>query len=198
LLSKDHQVLGTFAIYYSEPRTPSESDLRLIEGAGNIAVIAIEGERARAALAKATEELKKSEAELRMIVDAIPQNVGVLTPEGRNLYANRAIMEYTGLTREEVMADEFRQRVFHPEDVERLREERQQALARGIPFQNEQRLRRKDGQYRWFLFQYNPLRDECGEVIRWYATGTDIEDRKQAEERARKENLALREEIVRS
>jgi PAS domain S-box-containing protein len=198
LLSKDHQVLGTFAIYYSEPRTPSESDLRLIEGAGYIAVIAIEGERARAALAKATEELKKSEAELRMIVDAIPQNVGVLTPEGRNLYANRAIMEYTGLTREEVMADEFRQRVFHPEDVERLREERQQALARGIRFQNEQRLRRKDGQYRWFLFQYNPLRDECGEVIRWYATGTDIEDRKQAEERARKENLALREEIVRS
>jgi formate hydrogenlyase transcriptional activator len=97
-----------------------------------------------------------------------------------------------------VMADDFRERVFHPEDVEKLREERQQALARGIPFQNEQRLRRKDGQYRWFLFQYNPLRDERGEVIRWYATGTDIEDRKQAEERARKENLALREEIVRS
>jgi formate hydrogenlyase transcriptional activator len=198
LLSKDHQVLGTFAIFCREPRTPSESDLRLIEGAGHIAVIAIEGERARAALAKATEELKKSEAELRMIVDAIPQGVAVLTPDGRNLYANRALMEYTGLTREEVMADDFRERVFHPEDVEKLREERQQALARGIPFQNEQRLRRKDGQYRWFLFQYNPLRDERGEVIRWYATGTDIEDRKQAEERARKENLALREEIVRS
>lgn len=77
LLSKDHQVLGTFAIYYSEPRTPGESDLRLIEGAGHIAVIAIAGERARAALAKATEELKRSEAELRTIVDAISQSVSV-------------------------------------------------------------------------------------------------------------------------
>ena len=198
LLSKDNQVLGTFAIYYSQPRTPGESDLRLIEGAGHIAVIAIEGERARAALAKATEELKKSEGELRMIVDAIPQSVSVLTPDGRNIYQNQALMDYTGLTKEEVMAEDFRARVFHPEDVQRLRKERQQGLACGVPFQNEQRARRKDGQYRWFLIQYNPLLDERGEVIRWYATGTDIEDRKQAEERARKENLALREEIDRS
>jgi formate hydrogenlyase transcriptional activator len=56
-------------------------------------------------------------------------------------------------------------------------------------------VRRKDGHYRWFLVQYNPLRDERGEVIRWYATGTDIEDRKQAEERTRQENVALREQI---
>jgi formate hydrogenlyase transcriptional activator len=198
LLSKEHQVLGTFAIYCKEPRTPGESDLRLIEGAGHIAVIAIEGERARAALAKATEELKKSEAELRMIVDAIPQLVAVLTPDGRNIYANQALMEYTGLTREEVMANDLRGRIFHPEDIERLRGERQQALARGVPFQNESRARRKDGQYRWFLFQYNPFQDQRGEVIRWYVTATDIEDRKKAEERTRKENLALREEIVRS
>jgi formate hydrogenlyase transcriptional activator len=197
LLSKDHEVLGTFAIYYRQPRTPDESDFRLLEGASHIAVIAIEGERARAALAKATEELKKSEAELRMMVDAIPQSITVLRPDGRNIYANQSLIEYTGLTREEVMAEDFRARVFHPEDVERLREERQQALARGVPFQNEQRARRKDGQYRWLLIQYNPLRDERGEVIRWYATGTDIEDRKRAEERAREENFALREEIVR-
>jgi formate hydrogenlyase transcriptional activator len=198
LLSKDRQVLGTFAIYYREPRSPNESDLRLIEGAGHIAVIAIEGERARVALAKATEELKKSEAELRMIVDAIPQGVAVLTPDGKNIYANQALMEYTGLSREEVMAADFRVRVFHPEDIDRVREERQAGLAGGVAFQNEQRGRRKDGQYRWFLIQYNPLRDERGEVIRWYATTTDIDDRKQAEERARKENLALREEIDQS
>jgi formate hydrogenlyase transcriptional activator len=198
LVSKDHQVLGTFAIYYTQPRAPSESDLELIQRAGQVAVIAVEGERARTALAKAVEEVKKSEVELRTIINAIPQTIVVLGPDGKNLYANQALMDYTGLTREEVMADAFRGRVFHPEDVDRLREERQQALARGVAFQNEQRARRKDGQYRWFLIQYNPLRDERGEVIRWYATGTDIEDRKQAEERARKENLALREEIDRS
>jgi formate hydrogenlyase transcriptional activator len=59
----------------------------------------------------------------------------------------------------------------------------------------ELRARRRDGQYRWFLVRYNPLRDEQGRILRWYATGTDIEDRKQAEERVRNENLALREEI---
>jgi formate hydrogenlyase transcriptional activator len=111
---------------------------------------------------------------------------------------NRVALEYTGLTRSEVLAPGYRARVFHPDDVERLRDERQKALSRGTPFENEQRVRRSDGQYRWFLIRYNPLRDEKGQTIRWYATGTDIEDRKQAEERVRSENLALREEIDRS
>jgi formate hydrogenlyase transcriptional activator len=79
--------------------------------------------------------------------------------------------------------------------VERLREQRNEALARGVPFENEQRALGKDGKYRWFLMRYNPLRDDEENIIRWYATGTDIEDRKQTEERMRDENLALREQI---
>ncbi len=195
LLSKDRQVLGTFGMYYSEPRSPDDTDLRLIEGAGHVAVIAIEGERSHAEISKAHEEIAKSEAELRTIIDAIPQLIVVLGPTGKTLYANQAVMKYTGLTRAEVIAGDFRSRVFHPEDVERLRDERTSALSRGMPFENEQRARRKDGQYRWMLVQYNPLRDQQGNILRWYATGTDIEDRKQAEERTKKENLALREEI---
>src|SRR5437870_13149928 len=105
------------------------------------------------------------------------------------------MLDYTGLTLDEVMAADFRARVYHPDDVEKLHDERQEALARGLPFANEQRARRHDGQYRWRLIQYNPLRDDQGQILRWYATGTDIEDRKQAEERTRKENFALREEI---
>src|SRR4029077_15579092 len=97
-----------------------------------------------------------------------------------------------------VITSDFRARIFHPEDLERLREERRAALARGLPFEIEQRALRKDGQYRWFLIRYNPFRDEHGRLVRWYATGTDIEDRKQAEERMRNENLALREEIDRA
>ena len=108
------------------------------------------------------------------------------------------MLAYTGLTLEEVMAADFRARVYHPDDVERLHDERQEALARGIPFANEQRARRHDGQYRWRLIQYNPLRDEQGQILRWYATGTDIDERKQAEERMRHENLALREDIARA
>jgi formate hydrogenlyase transcriptional activator len=194
LLSKSQEVLGTFAMFYAEPRSPSESDLQLIEGAGHVAVIAIEGERARTALEKASEEIKKSEAELRTIIDAIPQLIVVLGADGKFLYANRAVVEYTGLTKEEVRSESFRD-IFHPEDSERLRDERDAGISRGVPFEYERRVRRKDGQYRWFLAQHKPLLDERGEVIRWYATGTDIDDRKQAEERTRQENFALREEI---
>jgi PAS domain S-box-containing protein len=194
LLSKNQQVLGTFGMYYAEPRTPSENDLRLIEGAGHIAVIAIEGERAQAALTKAFDEIAKSEAELRTILDAIPQLITAIGANGNFLYANRAVREYTGLTVEELRSESL-QPVFHAEDSERLWDEREAAISRGVPFQYERRVRRRDGQYRWFLVQYNPLRDEQGEVIRWYATGTDIDDRKQAEERTREENFALREQI---
>src|SRR5258705_6444994 len=105
------------------------------------------------------------------------------------------MLDFSGLTMREVMAADFRTRFFHPEDVERLRDERQQALSRGLPFENEQRVRSRDGQYRWFLINYKPLRNDEGQIIRWYATGTDIEDRKQAEEQIRSETLALREEI---
>src|SRR5207245_1050451 len=73
--------------------------------------------------------------------------------------------------------------------------ERARGLAREAPFQLEQRTRGRDGRYRWFLVHYKPLRDDQGHILRWYATGTDIEDRKRAEEQIRGENLALREEI---
>jgi formate hydrogenlyase transcriptional activator len=143
----------------------------------------------------AEERIRQNERELRQIVDTIAQLVVFLSPDGTALYANRYTLEYTGLTLEDVKAESFRDRVFHPEDVERLRDERRKALSLGIPFENEQRARRKDGQYRWFFIRYNALRDEQGRPIRWYVTGIDIEDRKQAEEEIRKENLALRGEI---
>jgi PAS domain S-box-containing protein len=132
------------------------------------------------------------------IIDAMPHCIMVLSAEGRALDANLVTLAYTGLSLEEVQSDAWRTRIFHPDDVERLRDAQQRALARSMPFQNEQRARRKDGQYRWFLMQYNPLLDDDGRVIRWCATGTDIEDRKRIEDRIRGENAALREEIDRS
>jgi formate hydrogenlyase transcriptional activator len=311
-------------MYYTEPRTPSETDLRLIEGAGHIAVIAIEGERSQEALRSAFEEIRNSETKLRKIIDtiptlawcslpdgtgifwnrrwheytglslevvrgwgwqdaihpedlkeitdkwlgflaagqpgevegrlrrfdgvyrwflfraeplrdesgnivnwygtdtdiedlkraeaklrqdeeelrrmtdAIPQIIIVLNPDGKAIYANRVALKYTGLSLDEVLADDFRARVFHPDDVQRFREERHKILSGTAPFENEQRARGKDGRYRWFLIRYNPLPDESGKVMRWYATGTDIDDRKRNEERTRNENVALREEIEHS
>src|SRR5881409_3203897 len=143
-------------------------------------------------------KLRQDERELRRITDAIPQTIVVQGPDGSPIYANQAVLDYTGLTMEDVITSDFRARIFHPEDLERLREERRAALARGLPFEIEQRALRKDGQYRWFLIRYNAFRDEQGRLVSWYATGTDIDDRKRAEDRTRNENVALREEIVRS
>src|SRR5713226_35300 len=142
-------------------------------------------------------KLREDERELRRITDSIPQAIVVQDPSGTPTYANQAALDYTGLAAEDVIAPDFRERIFHPDDLERLREERKAALGRGIPFEIEQRARRKDGQYRWFLVRYNPFRNDEGQVTRWYATGTDIDDRVRAEERTRNENLALREQIDR-
>jgi PAS domain S-box-containing protein len=134
--------------------------------------------------------IARSEAELRTIIDAIPQLIIALGADGNFLNANQAVLEYTGLTREEVSSQSFGE-VFHSEDTARLRDQRDVAILRGAPFEYERRVRRRDGQYRWLLVQYNPLRDERGKVIRWYATGTDIHDRKHAEDRMRNENVAF-------
>jgi formate hydrogenlyase transcriptional activator len=147
-----------------------------------------------AALAKAHDEIAKSEAELRTVIDAIPQLIIAIGADGNFLYANQAVLEYIGITKDEVGSERFRE-AFHPEDSERLREERDTGILRGAPFEYERRVRRRDGDYRWLLVQYKPLLGEKGEVIRWYATGTDIHDRKRAEERTRQENFALREQI---
>ena len=205
LTSKTGELLGTFAMYYPIPRRPTTRELRLIEDAGHIAIIAIESERARAALKQAllevqssAERLRRDEQELRQITDAIPQTIIVLRSDGALLYANQAVLDFTGLTMEEVLAPGFRARIFHPEDVARVADERRTGLSGTQPFENEQRARRHDGQHWWFLIRYNPLRDEHGTVIRWYATGTDIDDRKRAEERIRSENIALREDADRA
>src|SRR5580658_6536959 len=148
-------------------------------------------------LKQTEEKLREDERELRQITDAIPQAVVVQDPSGLPIYANRAALDYTGLAADDVIAPNFRDRIFHPEDVEKFRNERKAALARGVPFEFEHRALRKDGQYRWFLIQYNPFHNERGQVTRWYATGTDIDDRVRAEQRTRNENVALREQIDR-
>jgi formate hydrogenlyase transcriptional activator len=148
-------------------------------------------------LKRAEAKLRQDEEELRRMTDAIPQTIIVLNPDGKAIYANRVALEYTGLSLDDVRADDFRARVFHPDDEQRFREERHKALSGTAPFENEQRALGKDGKYRWFLVRYNPLLDETGNIIRWYATGTDIDDRKRNEDRTRNENLALREQIDR-
>jgi formate hydrogenlyase transcriptional activator len=144
------------------------------------------------------QKLRQEEADLRTITDAIRQSIVVLAPDGTTLYANRVALDHTGVTPGEVNNEGFLVRAFHPEDIDRVRDERRVGLLEGVPFELEMRSLFKNGQYRWQLIQYNPLKDERGQIIRWYATATDIDDRKRTEERLRNENLVLREEIDRS
>ena len=146
----------------------------------------------------AEEKLRQDERELRQITDAIPHNIVVMEPDGTRLYANRTFHEYTGIKPEDVNSDSFHAEKVHPDDLERLNNERQTGLERSEPFEIESRARGKDGRYRWFIVRYSPFRDEQGRLVRWYATGTDIDDRKRREERTQNENLVLREEIERS
>jgi len=141
---------------------------------------------------QAEEKIRRSELEVRQILDFAPQQVAVLGPDGSRLYVNQAALDYHGLTLEEWRISGPR---FHPDDWERLTIETQSKFLSGAPHETEARLLRKDGKYRWFLLRYNPLRDEQGHLVRWYLALTDIEDRKQAEQRLHDENVALREEI---
>ena len=144
----------------------------------------------------AQQKLKQDEAELRQLINFVPEHVLVMDADGRRLYENQAMREYFGTSLEDIRAKDFYRKFVHPDDVASgALEERERAVSRGAAWEGELRLRRKDGEYRWFLIRSNPLRDQEGNVIRRYATATDIEDRKRAEERVQKENVALREEI---
>ena len=146
------------------------------------------------------EDLKRAERELRQLIDFLPQHVVVLDKGGTLLQANKTMLDYMGLTLDEMKGGETPERLIrdvHPEDLERLEKERSAGLSKGRPFEIDRRLLGKDGRYRWFLFRYNPLLNEAGDIVRWFATATDVEDRKQAEDRMRNETVALREQIDR-
>src|SRR6204780_4129663 len=143
---------------------------------------------------QAEEKIREQGLELRQIMDAAPQFLFVLGSDGSRLYANQSVLEFRGQTVEEWQKLDFRER-FHPDDVERMAREREQAVSSRSPFETEARMLRHDGKYRWFLFRYKPLKDQLGRVTRWVVPAIDIDDRKRSEERLQQENVALREEI---
>ena len=141
----------------------------------------------------AEEKIREQDAEFRHMLDLMPQYLGVLGADGTPLYANRASLDYLGVT-----LDEWRQRPIgtdvHPDDVDRLN----RASANSSAYELELRVRRGDGSFRWFLARFNPLLDEKGQLTRWYIASTDIDDRKRVEDRLQQENVALREEVDRT
>jgi formate hydrogenlyase transcriptional activator len=144
---------------------------------------------------RAEDKIREQEAELRQILDLTPQLIAVFGPHYRErLFINRIALEYHGLTLDE-WRDAAPGALGHPDDSKRVQAMWDRAISSGPAFESEGRLRKSDGSYRWFLIRYNPVRDEEGKVLRWYAACADIDDRKRDEERLQQENVALREEI---
>src|SRR6266478_2055022 len=132
-------------------------------------------------VAERTSELRRSERELRDVIDTIPALVWSALPDGSNTYVNKRFVEYTGSSAEQTAGSGW-QALIHPDDLERHAGRWIEAVATGKPHESEVRSRRSDGQYRWQLDRGVPLRDEDGTIVKWYGVTTDIEDRKRAEE----------------
>ena len=188
ILSDDNTVLGTFAMYYAEPRLPSPEHIRLIDMATQMARVAIE--------AKGKEEeiqalSRQKEDHLRLVIGTIPTMAWSILPGGAVDFVNQRWLDYTGFSLEKALEEV--NRTVHPEDLPSVMEKWLVDMAAGEPCEYELRLRRADGEYRWFLIRTVPLRDEQGKIVKWYGTATDIEDRKRAEDALRESEEKFRQ-----
>ena len=172
LASKD-LVLGTFAIYWREPRSPTKCDEKIIEQITHLAAVAIERKRNETAL-------QESERRFRRIVDTVPGLVCTLSAAGEVELLNRQVLEYFGKTAEELKNWGTSDAV-HPEDLPRVMDAWRLSVETGQPYVLELRQRRADGVYRWFQSSPLPARDAGGRITGWYMLLTDIDDRKRAE-----------------
>jgi len=201
ILASHGFVSGTFAIYWREPRSPTECDQRVIGQITHLAAVAIERKRNEAAL-------RENEERFRLIVDTIPGFLFTLSATGEVELLNRPALEYFGKP-----IEEFKNRIIfdavHPDDLPRVIDAWRRWLETGQPHDLELRQRRADGAYRWFQSRALPARDTEGRITGWYILLTDIEDRKRAEgelekafeeikrlkDRLHDENVVLREQI---
>jgi len=139
---------------------------------------------------KAEEAILASEAKLRQVIDTIPALAWCNLPDGPNEFLSKRWHEYTGLSPDESHGWGW-QASFHPEDLPPLMKRWQEMLVSGVPDEIEARIRRHDGTYRWFLIRAEPFRDESGQIVRWYGTSTDIDDRKRAEQHLQRSEAFL-------
>jgi PAS domain S-box-containing protein len=146
---------------------------------------------AREELQQAFDEIKKSEDRLRLVIDTIPTLVWRAKSDGVPDFLNQPALDYTGLSPDQ--AELGWPRAFHPDDKKGMLMKWSAIRASGKPGELEARLRRFNGEYRWFLFRAVPLRDEQGNIVKWYGSSTDIEDRKRAEEALRESEQRFRD-----
>ena len=186
------EILGVLAVFSREALC--QQDFEWLRIFADQVAVAITNARAFEKIRQSEEALIERERQLQQIVDIVPQHMVLLETDFRNSYGNHTAGEYFGHVERTSPAD-FLKKTTHPEDTERLLAWLLRTMGGDQADETEVRIRRRDGQYRWFLHQLTPLRDDRGSVTRWCLTRVDIDDRRQAAERTQRENVALREEI---
>lgn len=141
---------------------------------------------------RAEARVSQTEAELRLAMDSIPALAWSAGVDGSADFVNRGWTEFTGLSLEETKGAGWSTRI-HPDDRAKFVDKYLKAVEAGVPYEDEGRIRRADGQYRWFLVRATPLRDQAGKIAKWYGTCTDIEDRRRAEDALRDSEQRFRD-----
>jgi two-component system sensor histidine kinase/response regulator len=177
ILSSTAEVLGTFAMYYRQPRQPTPRDLRVVDIVARTVAVAIERSRAE-------EALRESEQRWRSLTEALPQLVWTAAPDGSCDYFSTQWTQYTGTPESELLGWRWLG-TLHPHDRERTRQAWTTAVQGPGTYDVEYRVRRSDGEYRWFKTRGVPIRDGDGSVFKWFGTCTDITDAKLSEEALR-------------
>ncbi len=137
---------------------------------------------------------RMNDLDLRSIINMIPTLAWSAGPDGSVDFLSRRWLDYTGLSAGKAQGWGW-QAAIHPDDVRGLFESWQSCLVSGRPVEAEARMRRFDGAYRWFLFRANPLRDDSGNIVKWYGTNIDVEDRRRGEEALRASELSWRQVV---
>jgi len=196
-LTTPHRRLGALGMSGPPGAAYTSDDIGFLRLIGRVVAFAIDGnfnlrqaEAARAELQRQNEKLRRSEQELRDVIETIPSMAWSAAADGAAEFFNRRWLDYAGLTADQAKGWGWTTAV-HPDDFNALVEYWQGMLASGKPGEIEARLRRFDGVYRWFFFRATPAFDESGKVVKWFGTNTDIELRKKAEQILAVQNTRL-------
>ncbi len=186
-LVKAGRLVAMMAVHHQTPRDWTAQEISLVEAV-------VERSWAYIEQARDARELKHSEAQFRQLADAMPQIVWAAGPDGQVNYYNQGWYDYSGQPAGSVTPDSWTA-IVYPEDAQHADEAWNEALSKGLPYENEYRLRRgSDGMYRWHLGRARPYRDSQGRIVRWLGTDTDIHDKKmlqkENEELLKSERLA--------
>jgi|SRR5215475_9086485 PAS domain S-box-containing protein len=173
---------------------PSKNSEGKVVGVNVVAEDITERKRAEAVLAASQKALRESEARFRELADSISQFAWTADNSGQRYWFNKRWLDYTGTTLEEVQGWGW-QKFHHPHHVDRVIEGVQRCFKNGMPWEDTFPLRGRDGNYRWFLSRALPIRNEIGEVVRWFGTNTDITEQIEAEKALRELNETLEERV---